>query len=96
MGAPTRTGAEDLRALNDDADQGEAIRAVVEGAILALIWGVLLVVMIAIGRMVATRREWPLDLPRDPKAWLMAVHFTPNAALGVVVCYYAWDWPSTT
>ena len=68
-------GAEDLRALNDDADQGEAIRAVVEGAILALIWGVLLVVMIAIGRMVATRREWPLDLPRDPKAWLMAVHF---------------------
>ena len=68
-------GAEDLRALNDDADQGEAIRAVAEGAVLAFIWGVLLVVMIAFGRMVATRREWPLDLPRDPKGWLMAVHF---------------------
>ncbi|TVU90719.1 mechanosensitive ion channel family protein [Vreelandella titanicae] len=68
-------GADDLRALNDDADQGEAIRAVAEGAVLALIWGVLLVVMIAFGRMVATRREWPLDLPRDPKGWLMAVHF---------------------
>ena len=68
-------GAEDLRALNDDADQGEAIRAIVEGAVLALVWGVLLVVMIAFGRMVATRREWPLDLPRDPKGWLMAVHF---------------------
>ena len=68
-------GVEDLRALNDDADQGEAIRAVVEGAVLALIWGVLLVVMIAFGRMLATRREWPLDLPRDPKGWLMAVHF---------------------
>ncbi|MBT2785249.1 MULTISPECIES: mechanosensitive ion channel family protein [unclassified Halomonas] len=68
-------GVEDLRALNDDADQGEAIRAVAEGAVLALIWGVLLVVMIAFGRMVATRREWPLDLPWDPKGWLMAVHF---------------------
>ena len=68
-------GADDLRALNDDADQGEAIRAAAEGAVLALIWIVLLVVMIAFGRMVATRREWPLDLPRDPKAWLMAVHF---------------------
>ncbi len=68
-------GADDLRALNDDADQGEAIRAVAEGAVLALVWIGLLVVMIAFGRMVATRREWPLDLPRDPKAWLMAVHF---------------------
>ena len=68
-------GADDLRALNDGADQGEAIRAVAEGAVLALVWIGLLVVMIAFGRMVATRREWPLDLPRDPKAWLMAVHF---------------------
>lgn len=68
-------GANDLRALNDDADQGEAIRAAAEGAVLALIWIVLLVVMIAFGRMLATRREWPLDLPRDPKGWLMAVHF---------------------
>ena len=68
-------GAEDLRALNDDADQGEAIRAVAEGAVLAVIWIGLLVVMIAFGRMIATRREWPLDLPRDPKAWLMVVHF---------------------
>tara|TARA_R110001606_G_scaffold97299_3_gene215091 strand:- start:293 stop:2752 length:2460 start_codon:yes stop_codon:yes gene_type:complete len=68
-------GVEDMRALNDDADQGEAVRAVAEGAVLAFIWGVLLVVMIAFGRMVATRREWPLDLPRDPKGWLMAVHF---------------------
>ncbi|OJA07007.1 mechanosensitive ion channel family protein [Halomonas sp. QHL1] len=68
-------GAEDLRALNDDADQGEAIRAVVEGTVLALIWIVLLVMMIAFGRLLATRREWPLDLPRDPKGWLLAVHF---------------------
>lgn len=68
-------GIEDLRALNDDAQQGEAVRAVVEGTILALIWIVLLVAMIAFGRMVATQRNWPLDLPRDPKAWLLAAHF---------------------
>ncbi|WP_404377024.1 mechanosensitive ion channel domain-containing protein [Vreelandella aquamarina] len=68
-------GAEDLRALNDGADQGEAIRAVADGAVLAFVWSVLLVVMIAFGRLVATRRHWPLDLPRDPKAWLLAVHF---------------------
>ncbi|PCF95663.1 mechanosensitive ion channel protein MscS [Vreelandella nigrificans] len=68
-------GADDLRALGEGADQGEAIRAVADGAVLAIIWGVLLVMMIAFGRLVATRREWPLDLPRDPKAWLLAVHF---------------------
>lgn len=68
-------GAEDLRALNADADQGEALRAVADGAVLAIIWTVLLVMMVAFGRLVATRREWPLDLPRDPKGWLLVVHF---------------------
>ncbi|WP_301584510.1 mechanosensitive ion channel domain-containing protein [Halomonas alkaliantarctica] len=68
-------GAADLRALNDGADQGEAVRAVADGAVLAFVWVVLLVVMIAFGRLIATRREWPLDLPRDPKAWLLAMHF---------------------
>lgn len=68
-------GAADLRALNDGAGQGEAIRAVADGAVLAVIWSVLLVLMITLGRLVATRRKWPLDLPRDPKAWLLVVHF---------------------
>ncbi|XQU09390.1 mechanosensitive ion channel family protein [Halomonas sp. LY9] len=68
-------GAEDLRALNDGASRGEALRAVADGAVLGFVWTTLLVVMIAFGRLVATRRHWPLDLPRDPKAWLLAVHF---------------------
>ncbi|PRY65335.1 small-conductance mechanosensitive channel [Vreelandella songnenensis] len=68
-------GAADLRALNDGASQGEVIRAVADGAVLAVIWVTLLVVMVAFGRLVATRRHWPLDLPRDPKAWLLAAHF---------------------
>ncbi|WP_018919046.1 mechanosensitive ion channel family protein [Vreelandella zhanjiangensis] len=68
-------GAADLRALNDGAGQGAALRAVAEGTVMAVIWITLLVVMIAFGRLVARRRNWPLDLPRDPKAWLLAAHF---------------------
>ncbi|MBP5979171.1 MAG: mechanosensitive ion channel family protein [Halomonas sp.] len=68
-------GAADLRALNDGAGQGAALRAVADGTVMAVIWITLLVVMIAFGRLVARRRSWPLDLPRDPKAWLLAAHF---------------------
>lgn len=68
-------GVEDLRALNAGAEQRDAVRAVAEGTLLAVIWSGLLVAMIAFGRVVAKRRHWPLDLPRDPKAWLLAVHF---------------------
>lgn len=68
-------GAADLRALNEGTDQGQALREVVDGALFATVWVLLLTVMIAFGRLVATRREWPLDLPRDPKAWLLVAHF---------------------
>nr|WP_284041602.1 mechanosensitive ion channel family protein [Halomonas olivaria] len=68
-------GAADLRALNEGVDPGEAFRAVVDGAVLAVIWSVLLVAMIALGRLLARRRDWPLDLPKDPKGWLLVLHF---------------------
>nr|WP_301286457.1 mechanosensitive ion channel family protein [Halomonas sp. 707D4] len=68
-------GAADLRALNEGTDQGQALREVVDGALFATVWVLLLTIMIAFGRLVATRREWPLDLPRDPKAWLLVAHF---------------------
>lgn len=42
-------GADDLRALHEGADQGEVIRAVADGAVLAFVWSALLVVMIAFG-----------------------------------------------
>ncbi|SDO11118.1 mechanosensitive ion channel family protein [Vreelandella arcis] len=67
-------GGEELRAVVSSASRGETIRAVAEGAVLAVIWGVLLVAMIGAGRVIANRRDWPLDLPRDPKGWLMVVH----------------------
>ncbi|RCV92976.1 mechanosensitive ion channel domain-containing protein [Vreelandella rituensis] len=68
-------GADDLRNLMESADVSEAIRVGVNGAILGLVWVGSLVVLIALGRLVAKRRHWPLDLPRDPPAWLLAVHF---------------------
>ncbi|MGM0855718.1 MAG: mechanosensitive ion channel family protein [Pseudomonadota bacterium] len=68
-------GGEELAALVSGADRSETIRAVAEGAVLAVVWVVLLVGMIGAGRVLANRHEWPLDLPRDPKGWLMVVHF---------------------
>ncbi|MEG3081258.1 mechanosensitive ion channel family protein [Halomonas sp. 5021] len=68
-------GGEGLQAVASSASRGEMIRAVAEGAVLAVVWVGLLVSMIGAGRVIANRREWPLDLPRDPKGWLMVVHF---------------------
>ncbi|MGM0544911.1 MAG: mechanosensitive ion channel family protein [Pseudomonadota bacterium] len=68
-------GGQELKALVSTADRSETIRAVAEGAVLAVVWIALLVAMIGAGRVLANRREWPLDLPRDPKGWLMVVHF---------------------
>ena len=60
-------GVEDLRALNAGAEQRDAVRAVAEGTLLAVIWSGLLVAMIAFGRVVAKRHHWPLDLPGTPR-----------------------------
>jgi small-conductance mechanosensitive channel len=64
-----------LKALSRNVSRTELIRTAADGAVLAVIWVTLLVVMIALGRLVATRQGWPHDLPRDPRGWLLAVHF---------------------
>ncbi|MCA1772986.1 MAG: mechanosensitive ion channel family protein [Halomonas sp.] len=69
------SGVGEMQTVVSGASRGETIRAVAEGAVLAVVWVVLLVAMIGAGRVLARRREWPLDLPRDPKGWLMVVHF---------------------
>lgn len=66
---------DELRALSDDAAQGAVLHAIADAAVLGAIWIGLLVIMVAAGRLLAKRRGWPLDLPRDPKAWLLAAHF---------------------
>lgn len=68
-------GVEGLENLGDSISRAELIRTVADGAVLGVIWAVLLVVMVASGRLIANRKGWPLDLPRDPRGWLLAVHF---------------------
>ncbi|AXY43061.1 mechanosensitive ion channel domain-containing protein [Halomonas sp. JS92-SW72] len=68
-------GWEDLSGLVTGTGNADLMRFLVEGAVLLGIWVGLLVILIALGRLLARRRGWPLDLPRDPRAWLLTVHF---------------------
>ncbi|MGS2742873.1 mechanosensitive ion channel domain-containing protein [Halomonas sp. LS-001] len=68
-------GLEDLKQLGNSASGGELAKKAADGLLLAAVWAILLIVMIAVGRLIATRKKWPHDLPRDPKGWLMCVHF---------------------
>ncbi len=47
----------------------------VEFSVQLVIWGGLVIILVALGRLIARRRGWPMDLPRDPRAWLLAAHF---------------------
>ncbi len=68
-------GWRDLSELVVQTGNAELARFVIELTVLVAIWGGLLVIFIALGRMLAGRRGWPLDLPREPKAHLLAIHF---------------------
>ena len=68
-------GWEDLSGLVTGTGNADLMRFLVEGAVLLGIWIGLLVILVALGRLLARRRGWPLDLPRDPLAWLLTVHF---------------------
>lgn len=70
-----REGVDELRELVNRPGRAGMIRAVADGAVLGAVWAALLIVMIAAGRLLATRRGWPHDLPRDPHGGLMAIHF---------------------
>ncbi|MDN6180051.1 MAG: mechanosensitive ion channel family protein [Halomonas subglaciescola] len=68
-------GFDELRELVNRPGRAAIIRTVADGAVLGIVWAVLLVMMIAVGRLIATREGWPHDLPRDPRGGLMAIHF---------------------
>lgn len=68
-------GWQDFRQLIVDTGNVDLVRFLIESAVLLGIWIGLLVIMIALGRLLAKRRGWPLDLPRDPSASLLAMHF---------------------
>ncbi|MDN3525971.1 mechanosensitive ion channel family protein [Halomonas sabkhae] len=68
-------GWEDLTDLIVGTGNAELVRFAIELMVLVAIWAGLLVILIALGRMLARRRDWPLDLPREPRASLMVIHF---------------------
>ncbi|OBX33758.1 hypothetical protein A8U91_02800 [Halomonas elongata] len=59
-------GWQDLTELVVRTGNAEIVRFIIELTVLVAIWGGLLVIFIALGRMLARRRGWPLDLPREP------------------------------
>ncbi|MEQ6916802.1 mechanosensitive ion channel family protein [Halomonas aquatica] len=68
-------GWSDLVDLVVRTGNAEMLQFVIEFAVLLAIWAGLLVILIALGRQLAKRRGWPLDLPREPWGWLLMVHF---------------------
>ncbi|RDB44222.1 mechanosensitive ion channel family protein [Halomonas sp. DQ26W] len=65
----------DLRDLMVETGSAETARFMIESAVLLAIWVGLLVILIALGRLLFVRRGLPLDLPRDPRGWVLALHF---------------------
>ncbi|WP_027967871.1 mechanosensitive ion channel family protein [Halomonas halocynthiae] len=53
----------------------ELAKFTVNLVVLLSIWVGFLVLFIALGRIIAARNNWPLDLPREPKGGLMVFHF---------------------
>ncbi|MEQ6888842.1 mechanosensitive ion channel family protein [Halomonas sp. CS7] len=70
-----RQGWNDLVDLVVQTGNAELLRFVIEFAVLLAIWAGLLVILIALGRQLARRRGWPLDLPREPRGGLLVIHF---------------------
>ncbi|MFY0990045.1 mechanosensitive ion channel family protein [Halomonas sp. C05BenzN] len=68
-------GWEDFSTLVTATENADLMRFLIEGTVLLGIWAGLLVILIALGRLLAARHGWPLDLPREPRGWLLAVHF---------------------
>ncbi|WP_242597564.1 mechanosensitive ion channel family protein [Billgrantia antri] len=64
-----------LRELVVETGTGEIARFAVHSAVLLGIWAGVLVALIALGRLLFERRGLPLDLPREPRGWLLALHF---------------------
>ncbi len=62
-------------ALLSAASYSELVRVVIDAAITAGAWVGMVILLMGGGRLLAKRRDWPLTLPREPRAWMVAVHF---------------------
>lgn len=66
---------EEMQVLLAAASYSDMLRLIVETAVTLGIWLGLLIALIALGRLLAQRQGWPLQLPREPRAWLVVMHF---------------------
>ncbi|WP_163649198.1 mechanosensitive ion channel family protein [Modicisalibacter sp. 'Wilcox'] len=66
---------DDLSDLIAGMGRGEAIRQGVEAAVLTAIWLGLLLMLMAAGRLLARRYDWPLNLPPEPRPAMLVMHF---------------------
>ncbi|MDR5906968.1 mechanosensitive ion channel family protein [Franzmannia qiaohouensis] len=60
--------------LLDEASSGELMRLAIEATVMLGIWVGLLIILMAAARLVAQRHDWPLRLPREPRAWQLIIH----------------------
>lgn len=68
-------GWHDVTAMLGDTGYRQLGQFAVEFSVQLVIWGGVVFILVALGRLVARRRGWPMDLPREPRAWLLAAHF---------------------
>lgn len=77
-------GWRDIRHMLRDTDYRQLGQLAVEFTVLSAIWGGVVILMAALGRVIAGRRGWPMVLPREPRARLLAVHFVRRTLPWVV------------
>ncbi|WP_458526897.1 mechanosensitive ion channel family protein [Onishia taeanensis] len=66
---------QDVGELASTAGNVELLRLAVEAAVMLSVWVGLLLALMALARLLIGRFGLPLELPRDPRAWLLGVHF---------------------
>ncbi|GHC33976.1 mechanosensitive ion channel domain-containing protein [Aidingimonas halophila] len=70
----------EVEAIATETGTAEMLRLAAEAAVMLGVWVGLLLLLIAASRLLAKRRNWPLTLPREPRAWWLVVHFLRRLA----------------
>ncbi|WP_136253387.1 mechanosensitive ion channel family protein [Onishia niordana] len=66
---------QDVGELASSAGNTELFRLAIEASVMLSVWVGSLLLLMALARSLVRRFGLPLELPRDPKAWLLGVHF---------------------
>ncbi|EPC02712.1 hypothetical protein L861_10225 [Litchfieldella anticariensis FP35 = DSM 16096] len=62
-------------AIVSEAGWADVVRVIFEASVMLSLWVGVLAFLILGGRLIAQRQGWPLQLPREPRAWLLGIHF---------------------